>query len=326
MGFIEIFKAGGFFSLLQVFGLVIGAIWCLVPAVLLGMRWKVPPVIAALPLALYPLVAAMGGSWAWSKIQDAVRIAPADQRTALLSRGMAESLAHPTLLFVAILPAMLLGVGGLIAGSRAPRAWLVPGAVLLIAGCSGLLPIGGMLALAADVPFSEILSYESAPLVLIRAALYLLGAVPLALCFANAHPHGNGPEGGTTAAVAWIGFVGAVELSTGALHAADLFSAAAVMSPEARVDYLRALIDVLNTRVTFQWLALLLAGVPLLISVLREDPDLSEKEILESSVNPSPWRTLGRFLTVGVWLCWLLALWSCSPTPALEYFLKMAPR
>lgn len=325
MELIEVFKSGGPFAFLQMFGLVIGAIWCLIPAVLLGMRWKVPPVIAAVPLALYPLVAAMGSSWAWSRIQEAARAIPEEQ-TALIAAGIGESLAHPTMLMVAVIPSMILGIGGLAAGFRPPRAGLVPGSVLLIAGCAGLLPVGGLLATLADVPFSELTRYESPLMVIVRSGLYLLGAIPLALAFSNAHPHGNGPEGGTTAAVAWIGFVGAVELSTGAIQAAGLFGSAATMAPAERADWMRTLLEVLDTRITSQWLILLAAGIPALISVLREGPDLTEKEILESSVNPSPWRALGRLLAVGIWLCWMLALWSCSPLPALEYAIKTMTR
>ncbi len=319
---LETFKAAGAFSFLQLFGMFLSLIWCLVPAVLLGMRWKVPPLVSTLPLFLFPLVASMGASWSWSNLQSASRAAP-EERAMAISYGMAQTLAHPELLLLAIPASMILGVGGLIAGFRPPRAWLAPAGVFLSGGLLACLPMIGALSLLADVHLAGLSTWESVPLALLRTVLYLAGLIPLTLSAANAHPHGNGPEGGTTAAIAWIGFVGAVELSTGAIHWGGLFSMLAALPDEKRAATLRTIITVASTQVTFRWFALLLAGVPALMSVLREGPELTEKEILTSSVNPSPWRTLGRFLALGVWLAWMLALWSCTPVPALELALKL---
>ena len=59
--FFDIFKAGGAFTILQSLGLLISLLWCLIPAILLGMRWRVPPAVSALPLFLFPLIAYFTG-------------------------------------------------------------------------------------------------------------------------------------------------------------------------------------------------------------------------------------------------------------------------
>lgn len=305
------FQEAGAFGYLQVALLVAGGLWALVCAVLLGLRWRVPPVVAVAPLLAVPLLIGIAAIVNGAAIEDALTNADPAQRAALLAAGLAETLAQGTMGILVVPVAALLGLGGLVAGVRSPRAWVVPAVVFGVAGLTALLPAVGVLFDA------------SVPLAIGRVLLYGLFVVPLALATANAHPGSNGPEAGMVAAAAWVSLVAAGELAALVSGWTQGFGALAMVDPGNRARVIDVLLVEMSTLTTFAWFTFALAGVPALLAGLRTGADPTEEEILGGQTSPSPGRWVGRFLALAVWPAWAFAYLCLDPADDLGTIMKM---
>lgn len=303
-------QAAGVAGYVQVFGLFAGTFWALVCTVFLALRWRVPPVIATVPLVLPALVAIGGAMWGEATIANALVFASADMRAVLTARGVAEVLSNGLLALLALPAAMLLGLGGLAAGIRAPRAWGLPVGTFLLTGFVALLPLVGF--------FYGV----EAGLIIPRVLVYGLGVVPVALALANGHPAHNGPEGGMNAAAAFACVVGASELAALSFGWQAGFIELASVQTGRKAEVLGALAAELGGRSTLAWLILLLAGLPSVFAAFRGGPTLTAEEILAGYANASPWRGLGRFLGLGVWLAWALAMVALDPSDSFAQLEK----
>ncbi|MFN7143954.1 MAG: hypothetical protein ACK4YP_09275 [Myxococcota bacterium] len=308
------FRDAGPMAFVQVALLLGGGVWALVCAVLLALRWRVPPVVAIAPLLASPLLVTLGATLAESQVTGALALVDPPQRATLLAAGVAESLAQGWFGLLAAPVAFLLAIGGLAAGVRSPRAWGTPALVFLAAGLTALLPLVG---LAYDA---------SVPGVLARVVAYGVCAIPLALATASAHPKTNGPEGGMVAAAAWVSLVGASELAVQTAAWTRGFTALAYVSPEDRDTIVKMLVEEVGTQATLGWVIFAVSAVPLLLCALRSGPEPTEEEILAGDASPSPWRSLGRFLALAVWPAWALALLSIDATETLETIRALTAR
>lgn len=300
------FQEAGFFAFVQVALALAGGLWALVCAVLLGIRWRVPPVVAIAPLMAVPALVALGASWNQAQVDDALAFADPAQRAALMAAGVAGTLAQGWLGILAVPVAFVLAMGGLVAGMRAPRSWGVPALVFVGAAFTALVPVVGF---AFDA---------SLPGIVVRVLLYGFAAIPLALSTASDHRRGNGLEGGMVAAAAYVTLVGACELAAVSAAWAEGFRALAAVDPAKKAEIVRVLVDEVGDQATLAWALLALAGVPALICALRSGREPTEAEILEGEASPSPWRSLARFLGLAVWPAWALAFLATSPAGALE--------
>lgn len=129
-----LFQSAGIFGWLQLGLMFLGGLWALVCAVLLAMRWRVPPIVAVAPLLAVPALLCGGASWSEAAVADALVNADPSMRVMLLAVGTSEIVSQGLLAPLVVPVAALLAAGGLAAGVRAPRTWGSPAAVFAIAG------------------------------------------------------------------------------------------------------------------------------------------------------------------------------------------------
>lgn len=302
---VDSYRTAGVFAHLQVVVFLGGALWAFACAVFLGLRWRVPPLLATAPLFLVPLVVAVGATFGYAEATDAAGQSDPAARATLMAAGLSGGMSQGWFGLLAVPVAGLFGVGGLAAGIRGPREWGAPALVFAVALLTALLPIAGLFA---DVPL---------PLVAARVLLYGLGVVPLALATANAHRAGNGPEGGMVAAAAWVAVVGAGELATLTYGWVQGFQALAYVDPASRAALVETMSSEMGDQGTLAWIVFTLSAVPALICALRSGPEATEAEILAGDASPSPMRSLGRILAFGVWPLWAFAIAATSPAAVL---------
>jgi hypothetical protein len=304
--FDQLFAEAGVFAWVHLGLMAFGLLWAFVAAILVALRWKVPPVVGTLPLALTPLTILVGTQWSFSTVEAAVSMADRMQRAEFMAAGIAEALMQGLAAGFVIPAALLLGVGGFAAGIRAPRAWLAPVGILLLTGFTALLPLVGLAFHDFALPQ------------MVSMAFFILGVIPMALSTANAHPAKNGPEAGTTAAAAWLAVVGSFQVIHVASGWVKGFAALANVGPEHRATLMAAAREEFGSASTLSWVILAFAGIPLLVSVFRPGPTLTDDELLGEAGQASPWRSLGRGLVLVHWLLWAGALWSVDAGGLLE--------
>ncbi|MBM4366614.1 MAG: hypothetical protein FJ102_10405, partial [Deltaproteobacteria bacterium] len=189
----------GWVGWVQVIACVLGLLWTLVCAVLLGMKWKVPAVLSTAPLGLHALLVIVGAMVGGSALESAVDVDPA-QRATLYAYGIAQVLAGGTLAAVALPSAALLGLGGAAGGARAPRGYGAPVIAFLACGLAALLPLGGLFF------------YASVYLVLAKVLLLGMGAVPVAMSLLGNGQNSNARESSVTTSIAYFSLAAALEL------------------------------------------------------------------------------------------------------------------
>lgn len=300
-----LFKEAGVFSWFHLLLAGGGLLWALVVAVLLGLRWKVPPALGTAPLAAVPFLLIVGSWWSQRTIDGALGGVPADQRATLLAQGISELLNQAVLPLLSLPVAMLLGLGALAAGLRAPRRWGAVVGVFLVAGFTALLPLAGFFL---DAPVGW---------VLFTAVLLLAGVLPLALSFAHNHPAHNGPEAGITAGAAWLNVVATLPLAMLSSSWSRGFAALASVDPGQRPRLVEALAEEVGAFGTVAWIMLVLGGLPLAIAAFRPAPELTEEEVMRGDGRATPWRSLGGVLVIGLWVLWLIAWLSLDPSGTL---------
>jgi hypothetical protein len=306
VGIAELIRESGGFGLVLMFGLLAGPLWAVVCAGLLAAKWRVPPVVSTVPLVLTPLLAAMGGVVAQMQIDEALVHVDASQKATLLAVGIAETLSLGMLGTTVLPSAILLGMGGLVAGIRAPRAWGIPAITFLFAGLVALFPAVGLVWHADAIG------------VIGRVFVYGLAVLPLMLATASGHPGKNAPEGGVTAAAAFFATVASLELAQLSQAWRLVFQALAHVSPESKRELLAVGIAETDPLGTLAWVTVLLAAVPLLVTAFRPSPTLTEEEIMAGLAGESPWRGVGRVLALGVPAAWLIAMFSLDPVDVLQ--------
>ena len=290
----------GWMGWVQVGLLAGGLVWALVCVVLLGLKVKVPPVIAVAPLLAHAVVVAAGGSWFSRLVSGAHGLAP-DQRSSWIATGVSGMLSHGVLAAAAIPTAFLLLLGGVFAGARGRRKW---GAAVLV------FVVGGGVAL---VPLGSLLSHGELALAAGRFVVYGLAVLPLAASMIGAHPNDNSREGGIVAAAAFATLVGACEIVVFSSSWERVFSAIAMADTASRVKLLEAGAAEIAALQTYTWVALVLASIPGFVALFRPPAELTDEEIMSSVTSPSAVRWFGGALALAVPVAWAIALLCVDP-------------
>lgn len=287
-----------------------GVLWSGVCALLLGLKWKVPAVVATAPLFAHAFTIFVAASYAGSTVNAALSAAP-EERAMYVAFGVSQVLSNAMFAPMALLSAGLVGTGALVGGLRGPKRWGAPVLAILIYGLVGLLPM------------FNLLSYGSVGATLLRSGLYLACAIPAGLAIAGAHPHHSGREAGVTAAMCFVTLVGACETAALAHEWSQGFAALAGASPESKAALVTAMAAEIAPHQTVAWLALALSSVPAFIALFRAPMSLTDEEIMNSSVNPSGMRWLGSALAVGLLVLWAMVFLVTNPADILILIAKM---
>lgn len=284
-----------------------GLVWALVCAVLLAMRWKVPPVVATAPLLAHALTVLLGVSLSTGDLGS-----PADpaQRASLWAAAIAGVLSNGMLAPAVIPAAAILALGGLAAGVRGPRSWGAPIAAFFAAGAATLLPLVGLAFHAELLPAG------------VRFALYAACVLPVVAALTGAHARTNVREGGMVTAVAFASVVAALEVATISAEWSDSFRAMASVGAAEKNEIMRLVIEETAPLTALAWGTLALATVPAAMALGRPSIDLTDEEVLSASVNPSPMRWLGTAFALAVPICWAAALAATDVSGMLEAISK----
>lgn len=283
-----------------------GLVWAAICAVLIAMKWKVPPVVATAPLLVHGLYVAGVALWA---TRESARFGddPAQSAT-LTAYALSTQLAQGSAA-VSVLPtAGVLLLGGLFAGVQGRRAWGAPAFVFVLASVAALLPLVGLLQYA-DTAFT-----------LGRVVLYGLCVLPLAAALAGAHPLDNSREGGLVATVAFATLVASVELLVVSSAWSNVVRALASVSPESKAELVTAAVAEIGANSTLGWVVTGLATMPAVVALLRPAADLTDEEVLAGNVSPSGLRWFGGALALLVPLVWAAARLCADPAPLLGAF------
>lgn len=304
---LETLKSAGVFSILQILLFLGSGLWVLVCAVFLGLRRQVPPLITGLPLMALPFLISVGALWNYGHYNNlAIHATDSAERASALGLGLTGGLAQGWFGILAFPLAFVVGIGGLVAGFRPPRTWLSPVLVFLTTAFTALLPL---LMFFYEATFAS---------VLIRVFVYGLCVIPLALSMSNAHPKGNGPEGGMSAAIAWVSTVGACELLLRNYAWESAISAINSETASGRTALIKGNIEILGNQNSISWFIFVMAAIPIAVCSFRTGPTPTDEEILAGDASPSPWRSLAASLAFAVWLLWAFALNSLNPETLLR--------
>lgn len=291
---------------LQVGLLALGLLWSLVVAVLVGIRWKVPAVVAVAPLLAHAFAAALGASLAGNGALTAMNADPA-QRATMYAASIAGTISNGTLASAAIPSAMLLALGAVAAGVRGPRRFGAPIGVILFCGITAMMPALSMVW------------NGSLPLAAGRLVVYGLAAFPTAMAFCGAHPRTNAREASIIAAAAWTTLVAVGEMATLASGWTRGFNGIAMMGTADKGAVVNQFLAEMSPLQTLGMITLAVSAVPMVIAFFRADIELTAEEVLSGSVSNSPVRSIGAFLAALTPLVWLLAMWSCSPADMVAH-------
>lgn len=283
-----------------------GVLWSLVCAVLLAMKWKVPPVLATAPLFAHAAAVASLATYAHSQAVTAAATAIPDQKALLLSMAVAQFLSAGLLAPTVIFSAGILGLGALIGGLRGPKWWGLPILSILVFGVAALVPI---LSVFFDAPFATALG---------RTVLYGVCAIPAGLAMAGAHPNQSGREAGVVAGVAFVTLVASVEISVLSSAWMRGFAAIALADPSSKIQILAAMQTEMVPLRNAASAAVFLAAVPAALALFRAPMPLSDEEIMNSSVSPSGMRWFGSMLALLLVPLWAITLMAADPTETLD--------
>lgn len=192
----------------------------LVVAGLLVAGKRVPPLLGVLPAVLPALVLLLDLRWGVSSAISAAEAAPADLWLVTLAAGVAQASSVQLAPLVAAVPAVVLILGGAVAGAlrgpRRPAVSLVGGAVVLLAVIS--------------VPL--VFDHDMGPLQYARLPLYLFLGALTAVALLAGDADRSGPEAAATAALSLPVAGGLLELLMVAMGQANVYEATAMCSPE----------------------------------------------------------------------------------------------
>ena len=308
-----IFQESGWGAYLQL-GLVTVALpWTLICAVLLAMRWKVPALIATMPLGLHALAALVALSAAQSNTVAAVRTVDASARAALLAQGMAEALGTGVLLAFVLPSAMVVGLGGAIGGVRGSRSFGAPVLAFLVCG------------LIAVFPVAELLYEGSIASIGLRLLMYGTGAVVVTASMLGNDGKVGARESSLSTALSFFVVVSACEIVVGSMEWRQLFSALAGMSGEGRAAMAEYL-EPTHTRTTLRWVAMFLAIVPVIIAWLRPSVERTEEQMLNEPDPETPLRGAAHLFALGLIPLWLAVAWSADVSEQVEKALAASAR
>lgn len=289
--------------MLAIYGLLLvgGVLWSLVCGVLLGMKWKVPPVIATAPLFAHAFATAGAGSYGVSQAANAFVAAAPEQRATLLAYSISQVMMAGVYAPIALFSAGIVATGALVGGLRGPKWWGLPVLSILIFAFVSLLP---MVTVFYDASFPSALG---------RVALYGLFTIPAGLAMAGAHPNQSGREAGVIAGVAFLSLVATVEMSVISSAWARGFAAIAGAEPSSKVVILAAMQSEMAPVRNVAWAAILISAVPAALALFRAPMPLSDEEIMNSSVSPSGMRWFGSMLALLLLPVWAIAFVSVDP-------------
>lgn len=310
---VSLLQDAGWVAWIQLAAIVFGVLWTLVCAVLLGLRKKVPPVLSAGFLGLHALLVVLGAFSGATMLTEASAAVDPAQRSMLHAMAVSRGLTSAALAVAVIPSALLLSLGGMAGGVRAPRRFIAPVLAFLACGAAALLPIGGLLM---DATLAT---------VAIKVLLYGAGAIPVAASLLCAGQDTNGRESAMAATIAFFCVVASVELAAPSFEWMRAFSAVAHADTAQKGTILRYAAEEIGGPAALGWGSIALAGVPMLIAALRPSLPLTEEEILGGRVGMSPGRTMGLVLGFGVPLLWLLARLLADPTDAMSGLMAMYP-
>ena len=283
-----------------------GLLWSLGCAVLLALRWKVPPVIATAPLFAHAITAAAAASYGGNEAALALISADSSQRASLLAYAISSVLMSGVYAPAAVFSAGVLGVGAMVGGLRGPKWWGLPVVSILVFGFVALLPVVSVF-FAAPIP-----------LALGRVAMYGACAIPAGLAMAGAHPNQNGRESGVIAGVCFLTLVATSEIAVISLSWVQGFAALAAADPSSKMLLLAALQAELAPLRNLAWAAMVISTLPAVLALFRAPMPLTDEEIMTSSVNPSGMRWFGSLLALLLLPLWAIVFASVDPSGIME--------
>ncbi len=308
-----LFQETGWGAYLQLGLLFLGLFWALICTVLLAMRWKVPALVATMPLGLHALGAIVAMTAAQSMTLEAVKNVDPSVRAAILAAGMAEGLGNGLMLALAIPSAMLLGLGAAIGGARGSRSFGAPVAAFLVGG------------LIAVFPAAELLYEGSFGAVGLRLILYGAGVIVVTMALLGNDGKFGAREASMTAALSFFVVVAASEIALSASEWGTMFRGMAAMSGEARgmmAEYLAPT----HSRATLRWVSMFLAILPVIVAWLRPSVERTEEQTLNEPDPETPMRGAAHFLALGLIPLWLAVAWTADVSEQVEKALAASVR
>jgi hypothetical protein len=309
-----LFRESGWGAYLQLGLFMMATLWTLICTVLLGMRWKVPALIATLPLGLHALGAIAAMSAAQSITLAAAKNVDGATRATILAAGMSEGLGNGVLLGLAIPSAMLLGLGGAVGGARGSRSFGAPVLAFLICGLIAVFPVAELL-------------YEGSILSIgTRLMLYGVGAIIVSVAMLGNDGRVGARESSLSAALSFFVVVSASEIVVGSMECRELFAALAGISREGRAELVGGLMEPLQGRSTLRWVSMFLAILPVVVAWLRPSVERTEQQLLNEPDPETPMRGAGHLLALGLIPLWLAVAWTADVREQVERAMATSAR
>lgn len=265
---------------------------CAVSGILLGLRWKVPPVLATFPLGVQSLLGLAGTAWMMSKLDLALKNVDAEQHLVLQVAGTSESYAGYVLGAAAIPAACVLLLGASVGGMRGKKSWGASVGAFLVMGLVSLLPISALASVSGE--WRDFV--EGA---VVRLLLYGMLGLGVSMSAAGNDSKSGAPESNISGALAAFFAIATFETASRAWDCYSFFRAVASAAPESR----NALLSVLSTWAStwpIRSFTIFFALLPVAISLFRSPAPLSDEEVLSQPDPNTPLRGAGQFLAL--WL------------------------
>ncbi len=287
-----------------------GLVWALACAVMLAMKWKVPPVVATAPLLAHGGLVLGVAMWASSR--PPVGADDPAARAVSVAGALSTMLGNATASVAVVPVAALLMLGGLFAGARGRRRFGAPALAALLGFGAAAMPLVALVLVGADMPLAAG-----------RFLLYMVATVAVAGALVGAHPDDNSREGGLIATAGFAALVASCELLVQSSQWAAGLSVLTTIFASDKVPALAALTLEIGAVATLSRVSIGLAAATALVALLRPAADLTDEEMLSGNVSPSGMRWLGGALALLVPLVWAAALLAADPSEILSGLLAV---
>ena len=279
-------------------------------AVMLAMKWKVPPVVATAPLLAHGGLVLGVAMWASSR--PPVGADDPAARAVSVAGALSTMLGNATASVAVVPVAALLMLGGLFAGARGRRRFGAPALAALLGFGAAAMPLVALVLVGADMPLAAG-----------RFLLYMVATVAVAGALVGAHPDDNSREGGLIATAGFAALVASCELLVQSSQWAAGLSVLTTIFASDKVPALAALTLEIGAVATLSRVSIGLAAATALVALLRPAADLTDEEMLSGNVSPSGMRWLGGALALLVPLVWAAALLAADPSEILSGLLAV---
>lgn len=251
MDLISMISEGGPLVYVQLMAFLAGTVVAAVAGGLLLANKRFPPAVLALILSLVPFAAVVSSLRGRVMAMEAVAHASPEMKQTLLAAGIVQGLyPHAISGLLVALPVLLIllmaGVAGVL---RGPRRLALP------------LVVGGLTLVLCGAAVASGLAQEYLISGLIKAVVYALAGLAVALSLAGRDPRTSAPLAGATAAAILPLLVACVEASSLANQYGEVFMAVAHASAEMKSTLLLAGLELAGAGLPWAWVALVLASV-----------------------------------------------------------------